>query len=178
MKPVKSNGRKNRTEVVNLSSQRRPSAAIRRRKASLLMESLELRTLLASNVAANAIAALNAASITASTLSTSDSSHIYTGQPSTFGAVSANPGATDLSAASETALAALGQAVHYAPEYFILSSGDSSVSATADGVKGGPDQGEGPGGGLTPQQLAGAYVPAPSRSQTESWATAPARPSP
>ena len=90
-------------------------------------------------------------------------SHIYTGQPSNFsgalpttlpstGQVSnANPGQYNPDQPSQTALAALAKSLGAQPQVFVMPT--SGGSAT-DGI---PDQGEGPGGGYTPQQLQGAY---------------------
>ena len=89
------------------------------------------------------------------------SSHIYTGQPQTFNGVNAgtsssaagsvstsSSGRSSLSDSSPAALAALSKTLKAELPYLVLPS-------QAKG--GGPDEGEGPGGGYTPQQIQGAY---------------------
>ncbi len=89
--------------------------------------------------------------------------HIYTGQPSDFvgplpssssaagqGSTS-NPGQYNPNQPSQTALAALSKSLDAQPQYFVLPTSNGSATEAV------PDQGEGPGGGYTPQQLQGAY---------------------
>ena len=89
------------------------------------------------------------------------SSHIYTGHPQTFNAINSgtsssatgsvstsSSGQSSLGDASQAALAALAKTLRAAPQYLVLPP-------KAQG--GGPDAGEGPAGGYTPQQIQGAY---------------------
>ena len=140
MRPLKSLSAKIRSRSGKLSLNRL-STRLHRRQASLLMESLELRTLLSGNVPVNSPS-------TSSVAVATDSSHVYTGQPSTFGAATAGTSVSDLSSTSQAALAALSKVLKAQPQYFIMPS--TGIGAT-------PDQGDGPAGGVSPIQLRGAY---------------------
>ena len=140
MWPLKSISAKIRSRSGKLSLNRL-STRLHRRQASLLMESLELRTLLSGNVPVNSPS-------TSSIAVATDSSHVYTGRPSTFGAITAGPSVSDLTSTSQAALAALSKVLKAQPQYFIMPS--TGIGAT-------PNQGDGPAGGVSPIQLRGAY---------------------
>ncbi|MGZ3383732.1 MAG: SdrD B-like domain-containing protein [Isosphaeraceae bacterium] len=110
---------------------------------------------------AKTVATVTASPTTPTAAALALSSHIYTGQPQTFNGVNAgtsssatgsvstsSSGRSSLSNSSLAALTALSKTLKAEPQYLVLPS-------KAQG--GGPDAGEGPGGGYTPQQIQGAY---------------------
>jgi subtilase family serine protease len=139
MKPLKSTSPKFRSQG-GKSSLNRPSAQVRRRRASLSMESLEVRTLLSGNLPSNLISP---------SATTTDNSHVYYGLPMTFGGTTSTASVPDLSSASQAALAALSKVLKAAPQYIIFPSNGAGVAK--------PQQGDGPGGAISPIQLRGAY---------------------
>jgi kumamolisin len=61
---------------------------------------------------------------------------------------SSDPGKYNPDQPTQAALAALAKSVDAQPQFLVLPNASQGTS---------PDQGEGPGGGYTPQQIAGAY---------------------